>query len=576
MASWFSWWCIGTVTAVAVVVGVTASNTSCPTWFYYDNSTQQCKCGFLLKCTSDSQVEIEDGLCATYAGEGSRYFIGPCPFRHTVNNTDSVHSEMPRDPALLDDFMCGHYNRRGLLCGRCIAGYGPTGHVLDLTCANCSGLPEHYAVTLYLVLQLIPVTVFFICVTIFNINITSGPLFAYIVFSQIFLVALKQNLYIYEYIHANVSMHFQVMLKISVAKISVAIYQIWSLDFVLPVIPPFCVSQRLSELHIQLLRFVPTIFLILLVIIIFVLMELHARNFRVIHTLWKPFSIILDKTAITGVTNNSVIHAFASFIFLANSYVFTNFMNVLGEVNIYREDGSVYKHSLLLDPTLKQYHFNHILFITVSSVPLFIFTLLPSLLYIIYPTRIYEYLSRCISARKRLAITAFTEALQACFKDGLNGTRDYRALPGLIPVFLLIYAVSNEILITGFGWSPAVSSAFFTMFTGCVFLYLQPFKQAIGNISIGFHFMLLSILSLIQHWWLHESESTETLVLALVMISLLPHVLVCTWAGYMLVQCIMRRCGCWHSDQCDCRVKLPSSVSECLRRRQDGGYQELE
>ena len=458
-----------------------------------------------------------------------------------------------------------------MLCGRCIAGYGPTGYVLDLTCANCSGLPEHYAVTLYLVLQLIPVTVFFICVTIFNINITSGPLFAYIVFSQIFLVALKQDLYLYDYMQIHAPMHLKVMFKISLA-----IYQILSLDYVLPLIPPFCVSQRLSELQVQLLRFLPATFPILLVIVIFVLMELHARNFRVVHTLWKPFSIILDKTAITGVTNNSVIHAFASFIFLANSYVFTTFTNLFQDINIYREDGNMYKHSLYMDPTLELYGYHHIQFIMVSSVPLFIFTLLPSLLHIIYPTRIYEYLSRCISARKQLAITAFTEALQACFKDGLNGTRDYRALPGLIPVFLLIYFVSNEILIIGFGWSPAVASAFFVVFTGCVFLYLQPFKQAIGNISIGLHCMLFSILSLIPQWWLNESESTETLVLALVMISLLPHVLVCMWAGYMLVQCIMRWCGCWHSDQCDCRVELPSSLSGCLCRRQDGSYQELD
>ena len=204
------------------------------------------------------------------------------------------------------------------------------------------------------------------------------------------------------------------------------------------------------------------------------------------------------------------------------------------------------------------------------------YTLLPSVLYIIYPTRIYEYLSRSISARKRLAITAFTEALQSCFKDGLNGTQDYRALPGLIPVFVLIYLVSNVMLTTGFGWSTAVATAINTMFTGCLLLYLQPFKHAIGNISTGLHCMLFSILCLIVRWWTYETESTETLVLALVMIYLLPHVLVCTWAGYMLVQCIMRRCGCWHSDQCDCRVELPSSVSECLCRRQDGSYQELD
>ena len=305
-------------------------------------------------------------------------------------------------------------------------------------------------------------------------------------------------------------------------------------------------------------------------------MELHARNCRVIHTLWKPFSIILDKTAITGVTNKSVIHAFASFIFLANSYVLTTFTSLFEDVNIYREDGNMYQHSILLDPTLEWLGNYHIQLVIVSSVPLFIFTLLPSLLYVIYPTRIYEYLSRSISARKRLAITAFTEALQSCFKDGLNGTRDYRPLPGLIPVFVLIHLVSREILTTGFGWSPGVASAFNEMFTGCVVLYLQPFKQAIGSISTGFHFMLFSILSLIKYWWTNESESTETLVLALVMIYLLPHVLVCTWAGYMLVQCIIRQCGCWHSDQCDCRVELPSSVSGCLCRRQDGSYQELD
>ncbi|CAI8009090.1 hypothetical protein GBAR_LOCUS6154 [Geodia barretti] len=43
---------------------------------------------------------------------------------------------------------------------------------------------------------------------------------------------------------------------------------------------------------------------------------------------------------------------------------------------------------------------------------------------------VYRYLSRFLSARKRLAITAFAEALHSCFKDGLNGTRDYRALAG--------------------------------------------------------------------------------------------------------------------------------------------------
>ena len=55
--------------------------------------------------------------------------------------------------------------------------------------------------------------------------------------------------------------------------------------------------------------------------------------------------------------------------------------------------------------------------------------LLPSLLLCVYPTRMYRYLSRFVSSRKRLAITAFVEALHNCFKDG---TRDYRMLAGFL------------------------------------------------------------------------------------------------------------------------------------------------
>ena len=61
-----------TISTVALsLVSVLATNTSCPTWFYYNNSTaQQCHCGHGLLCSSNKTVEIKDGVCATSAGEG--------------------------------------------------------------------------------------------------------------------------------------------------------------------------------------------------------------------------------------------------------------------------------------------------------------------------------------------------------------------------------------------------------------------------------------------------------------------------------------------------------------------------
>ena len=51
--------------------------------------------------------------------------------------------------------MCGPYNRKGLLCGECIDGYGPGVYTLDSKCADCS---KFSTICLYLLVDIIPIT----------------------------------------------------------------------------------------------------------------------------------------------------------------------------------------------------------------------------------------------------------------------------------------------------------------------------------------------------------------------------------------------------------------------------------
>ena len=293
------------------------NDTSCPTWFYYDNTTQECRCGYQLSCYLD-KVEISDGVCATSAGQGDQYYIGNCPLRHTVNNTNRVHSEIPSDPGLLDDVMCAPYNRKGLLCGECIDGFGPTADMLDMKCADCSNLSEYYAI------PLLPVTLLFFTVVLFKFSITSGPLLGHVIFCQVYLLWMKQNVYLYEYIQYHMSPSLQVVFKFSLT-----LSQFWNLQYVTPAVPPFCISDKLSDIHIQLLSLVPAIYPIVLLIAIFILMELHAKNCKVVQTLWKGFIFVLDKMSIKPVTGDAVIHAFASFIFLSNMAVYATAATLL-------------------------------------------------------------------------------------------------------------------------------------------------------------------------------------------------------------------------------------------------------
>ena len=166
----------------ASLLYVLASNTSCPTWHYYNNVTEQCECEPMLVC-SNGKIEIENGFCVTSSEKEGDYYVGTCPFMAKFNIVNRRFSEMPSNTSKLEEVMCGPYNRRGLLCWECKDGYGPAYSLLDLTCANCSSVWSGY--TIYLLLQLVPSTLMFVSLVVCRFNIMSGPLLGYILFCQI-------------------------------------------------------------------------------------------------------------------------------------------------------------------------------------------------------------------------------------------------------------------------------------------------------------------------------------------------------------------------------------------------------
>ena len=69
----------------------------------------------------------------------------------------------------------------------------PTADMLDMKCADCSNLSEYYAIPLYMVLQLLPVTLLFFTVVLFKFNITSGPLLGHVIFCQVYIPAVDET-----------------------------------------------------------------------------------------------------------------------------------------------------------------------------------------------------------------------------------------------------------------------------------------------------------------------------------------------------------------------------------------------
>ena len=557
-----------------ILSSLVVSNTSCPTWFY--NNGTACVCGEEFSgrvyCNfQEEKVEIKDGFCATYDEQEGQIYAADCPFRHTENNTDRVFSEMPSDPEQLNDTMCGPYNRKGLLCGKCIDGYGPAVYSIDMKCANCSKMSTRAAISLYIFLEFIPITLFFVSVVIFRLNITSGPLLGYVLFCQIHIFSMQWSyLYIHEYIMSHVSTSLRVLYYSSLILSSS-----WILQFFRFAIQPFCISNKLTDIHIQLLSLVTAIYPIVLVIITWILMELHARNCKIIHILWKPFSILLKKLKIASVTSDAVVHAFATFILLSTLTFIYCGANVFINNPVYQSiDGTLNKSVLFTDPTIVWYSHKHILYILITSLPFVLLVLIPSLLLCVYPTRIYGCLSRVVSARKRLAIAAFAEALNNCFKDGLNGTRDYRALAGLFMLTVIVCPMIRSIVSKAVpGYSREYTSGLVLIFISFFLSYIRPCKSTITNMSLSYHFMIVGILSITLELWKNDlSTTTESLKMTIIIVPVISHVLVLSWAGYALSCRIMSHFGF----QCNLKA-IVTELANAVRhsRRERGGYQVL-
>ena len=578
-------WCyISLLLAVAVYLVLGASNTSCPTGFYFNNNISKCDCDEFLvdfnfiQCNEpEKKVYIRNGLCFMSATNSNTYSFGYCPLGNRENITNRLYFELPSDPDMLNATMCGPYNREGYMCGKCIDGYGLPVYSHDLKCVNCSKFSTGVSIVMYIIIQFVPITLFFVCAVVFHLNITSGPLLGYFMFCQIYSFSYFSDIRtIFNFISNHASEYIKVLYKISQT-----VSELWSLLFFKSLIPPFCISEKLSSVHIQLLTIVPAIYLVVLVIIIYVLMDLQARNYKVIHFLWKPFSVFFKHLKIEVFGSNAIIHAFATFTFLSSTTLLLNVCTLMFHSRLYIIKPNVTNTNtkvLYIDPSVVLFSHEHILYLMIAVVPCILLVLIPALLLCVYPTRIYRRLSQLISTRKQLAITAFAEALHNCFKDGLNGTRDYRALAGLIvlglPVGYCLTYITRETLALPTGLSKESISGYTVFAVSFVLSYVRPCKSTLANFSLSYHTFMFGVLLFGRSYWYYDlSVKTEALEIALIVIPLLSHIFVFFWMVYIM--CRYVRFNVLSQIILYQRITFLSVCRQCFSWRNRNGYQEL-
>ena len=271
------------------------------------------------KNNTDCKSLLKIGNCMTCNTTTCATAFGTCKLILELNKDDDfIVFRKPNHYLVLtcsceevNERICGPFNREGLLCSKCKPGYGPAPYSWSLKCEKCRDEYVGLFWLLYLLLELVPLTVFYLMVILLNIHVTSPPFTAFVFFCQLFTLLFKESVY---FNVGVISYSSKIFLYIISTLIS-----IWNLDIFRYVVPPFCVSSKLTDVDIVLLEYISVLYPLLLILITYISIELHARNFSPVVTLWKPFHRCFSKCRRTLDPTSSVIAAFSTFISLCHS-----------------------------------------------------------------------------------------------------------------------------------------------------------------------------------------------------------------------------------------------------------------
>ena len=530
-----------TVSCVLLLVVISAAASveegDCPPWFKRVNTSDShcCACVTELSdyivCDQQSQTtSLRQGACMFYNSNISDVVAAPCHFLFPKSTVKDGLVSLPSSVSELNKFVCGNLTREevGPLCGKCTNGTGPSVYSVGNECAPCRTINVVY----YVLLQYLPTTLLFLIVVVFRVNITEAPMAHYVLFCNTIVLYCKFVVSHYASLIATSSAYISILVK-SVLTLNA----VWSFDTLFFVSPPLCISPHFEEIYKPFLDFLATLYPFLLLLLTYIVTELHARDFTPVVVLWRPFHRIYVRFYTTWGPNTSIIQAFSSLFFLSYAKLIFIIWEPFMYSAVLNTEGHVISKLVYIDPTVPYGSKKHICAVLFSIFVAVFLYLPPLLLLILYPTRLYRKISHIIKSKWRIAIKTYVETFQGCYKDGTNGTRDYRALSGYkLALAFVLLAVQGVSYNTQFVGLPVIASIIvFTVLT-ILCLLLQPYKHRVGNASaVTLLVIMTAVFALSRSLNIPEGSDIIRVMTLVLLVS--PHCALCGYVVWKLRCC---------------------------------------
>ncbi len=457
----------------------------CPPWSYSDNNNT-CHCydlDYIVLCSENGDKGgILQCHCLTYNSYTNETEEGDCIYncytqRH-YSNLNKAYTSLPNKLMDLNRRMCSKFNRTGTLCSQCVDGTYPRAYSYDLSCTPCSGIWLNVAK--YTLVAFVPLTVFYIFILLFRINIPSSRLQSFVLLSQLLNFPLLLRMSVSN-IHFNKS-PINVMIKLFGT-----ILGIWNLDFFRLLKLDICFP--LSLLTVISLDVLIALYPFVLILLTHTMMSLYGRNFKLIKIICKvPVFLATKFFTRNWDIKMSTIDAFVTFILLSHVKLLNVSFDLLVPVKLHSLESGNQKYVLYMDSSL-QYFSNAHLWYAIPAVLILVILILHVIMLFLYPFAFFQKCINILPSNWQIFIRITVDSLQGRYKDGteLNtiDCRWFSAIPLALHIFIsTLYSI---------GMNKSLFPYLVQVLILIIILVIiaDPYKENFSELSSSFCFIML-------------------------------------------------------------------------------------
>uniref|UniRef100_A0A1X7TCE3 TRP C-terminal domain-containing protein n=1 Tax=Amphimedon queenslandica TaxID=400682 RepID=A0A1X7TCE3_AMPQE len=292
-----------------------------------------------------------------------------------------------------------------------------------LSLNNGSNECDKHGFLIFIVIEILPITIMVLLIIIFNIQLTNGSINGVVFYSQI--MTISYSVY-YNYIHDYDSDYD----PYRYVQLSVIPCNIFNLNFT-PFVYNYsmCISPNTPPLRAISFWYVIGFYPLLLLLLLYVWIALYDKSYKCVVFITRPFHRCMARFwSMTGI-EPSFTHSIASIYILCFTQLAATSFKIL---SVAPKNETLGFNSTKFYYDIKQDYFKgvHGAAGFFAILVLLFLIVLPTLYILLYPFQWFHELLNCLHLRKQLLIS-LGDVFTGPYKNGTENTYDYRFMAGL-------------------------------------------------------------------------------------------------------------------------------------------------